>query len=131
MANSTHVLFIALSISVFFLRCRSGYAPSLPHPALGVFKEHLGDYFPKSIMVPTVILLPTNDLETPEITEEDSFLSYCPKPPDRLTFREDTQGGKYCYSETIHGEVIKSMASYECANCISFRTTIEEIRNEG
>jgi hypothetical protein len=131
-ASSTHVLLVAfLKCSVFFLWCRSEDAPSFPRPSMGVFKERLGEYFPKSVTVQTVILLPTHELETPEITEADFFLSYCPKPPDRLVFREDEKEMKYCASETVNGERINLMASYECVNCVSFRTTIEEIRNKG
>ena len=132
MANSTHVFLVFfVSFSVYFLRCRSEDAPSFPNPSLGVFKERLGDYFPKSVTVRTVILLPTHELETPEISEADSFLSYCPKPPNRLVFHEDKKGEKHCYSETADGEVIDLMEVYECVNCVSFRTTIDEIRNEG
>jgi hypothetical protein len=78
-----------------------------------------------------VIMLPTPTLLPPEITEDDYYLSYCPRPPGQLVIAEGNDEIVIgCYSISPSGER-QDVPKHRCIFCASFKETISAINEDG
>jgi hypothetical protein len=81
-------LLLGILLACPLFMCSTPELPTFPQSSIGVFTESLGDYHPRSVRVSMVIMLPTPTLMPPEITDDDYYLSYCPRPPVQLVLAE-------------------------------------------
>uniref|UniRef100_A0A914X499 Uncharacterized protein n=1 Tax=Plectus sambesii TaxID=2011161 RepID=A0A914X499_9BILA len=96
----------------------------LPPTSVGVFTESLGDFYPHYIRVPLVLLV-NPSLLPPKIFEDDIYLSYCPRPPEKVV-ADRRENGTICYRVSSSGER-RDVPNHYCDYCPLYTESMSAI----